>query len=218
MPRQPRDASWCGPPRERLTLRRGGDQSRLARESTATGRCGPSGVGGGDPAMTDFTYFPSDAVGEDSLAEDAPTVQWVDQQLDEAEARGGLGGLALHVQAYSRFQADELAGLFSEAESSSEEQESEEALHPPRAREEIRELIFSRLRRPDGAPYAAGYTTGPAARKAMYEGEDTRVGWRGPNNPAAAAQDGLVTHYEDRATLDQRAAEALGGPVIGTHR
>jgi hypothetical protein len=62
------------------------------------------------------------------------------------------------------------------------------------------------LRRPEGAPYAAGYAEGPASRKSAYEHEETQVAWRAPNNPALAATDGWVTAYEDRGTIADRAA------------
>lgn len=142
--------------------------------------------------------------------DDAPMVAWVDEQLAAAENSGNLLALELHVNPYASVQAEELASVFAQAWSDDDvdpDPQSDEPAPPPRTRDEIRELIFAKLRRPDGAPYAAGYTHRPAARNARNQDEDTRLGQRfDPNDPRANTDD-WVTDYESRETLDQRAAQ-----------
>lgn len=124
-----------------------------------------------------------DVSDEDSLAgQDAETVNWVDQTLSDAEQGGFLERLGVQVESDTFTDPTGLSTAVEQAR-----MDASETLDVPRAtltREEIRERIFAKLRRPDGAPFAAGYTTGPAARLAQYEGEDTKAGsWRSPQNP-----------------------------------
>jgi hypothetical protein len=161
--------------------------------------------------------------GADTTAEDAAMVDWVDQRLADADSGGFLDGLARVLEAGDDREIDpnEVAELIDRAR----DEPAGDDVEPPREltdREKIREQIFAKLRRPDGTPFAAGYTSGPAARKAMYEAEDTRTGqWR--SRPYADTT--LVTTiYDDRETLEERVSEsdaigrvldATGQPVDG---
>ena len=144
---------------------------------------------------------------DDPVAEDAPTVAWVDQTIDEAQRGGYLDQLQGEVEATQVISPNEYQTLLLDAQTAAGGEPAADPLAAPMTTTAaIRETIFARLRRPDGAPFAAGYTTGPAARKDHYEGEDVRAGaWRNKRNPD---ETNIVTEYEDRGTLDERAGQA----------
>lgn len=152
-------------------------------------------------------------------AEDAEVVNWVDAQLAEAENNGTLYEVALNLAGDMNLATPDVANAFAQVDPAN----APEAPAVPPTREEIRERIFAKLRRPDGTPYAAGYTQGPAARKAQYENETERSGaWRNRANPDNT---NFVTQYDDRATMGERAAstsddgrvlDANGAPVSGS--
>jgi hypothetical protein len=164
--------------------------------------------------MTDFSF--SDVSSDISTeVEDEPTVTWIDQTISDAEQSGFLSELASHVSNDSFSDPQAFAASVEQArdEGLSSSEDTGQAASVPPTRDEIREAIFAKLRRPDGTPFAAGYVSGPAARKAIYEGEDVRNGaWR--SGAARANLDTRTTRYEDRATLDERAVQHDEGFVV----
>jgi hypothetical protein len=164
--------------------------------------------------MTDFSF--SDVSSDFStVSEDEPIVTWVDQTIWDAEQSGFLSELGAHVTTDSFTDPQAFAASVEQArdEGLSSGENSENVPSAPLSRDEIREAIFAKLRRPDGTPFAAGYVSGPAARKAMYEGEDVRNGvWR--SGVAGENRTTRVTRYEDRATIDDRAAQHDEGFVV----
>lgn len=175
--------------------------------------------------MTEQSFSETEISDFEVSSDDSATSVWVDQTIADAETNGYLAQLSQRVEEAPAVSEQEYAALVEQAMKDGAFAKDQPDYVPPVApnRDAIRQAIFAKLRRPDGAPFAAGYQAGAAQRKSQYANEDTQAAWWGPE--ARWDDDYRTTRYEDRGTIDDRAAtrgyagrvyDANSQPVNGT--